>query len=292
MKISINYDVDEDVVRECSRITGLEASVDKSCSGEVIISFRNPKLSDRTVLLQSAAAGVNHFDLSQINEKIMLCSNAGAYNNALAELVFGLLLEHVKKICTFSARTKNGSFERERVGSIEGMTFGVLGYGGIGKQSARVAKAFDMRTIGYSRKLREDEYLDAVASSPEEIFRESDIVLIATPLSNETRGMVNSSLLGQFAGTYIINVARADIVDRQDMLSFLDKNPEKFFLTDVWWGEPVIKDPVPENAVLTPHIGGFADRTLKDATLSACRNVKRFLDGSPLNIVDLSEYRS
>ncbi len=291
MKISVNYDVDDETLQECSRITGLEASVDRTGSGEIVISFRNFKVNENTVLLQSASAGVDHFDLSSLNEKVTFCSNAGAYSNVLAEHVFALLLEHVKKIGALSRKTREGKFEREGIGTLEGLTFGILGYGGIGRQSARIAKAFDMRTIGFSRSLKQDEFLDSVAKSPKEIFSSSDVVLISTPLSNSTRDLVDSSLLGSFRGKYIINVARADVVKREDMQTYLKENPEKYYLTDVWWGEPELKYPIPENAVLTPHIGGFTPKTLRDATLSACRNVRRFLDGHPANVVNPEEYR-
>lgn len=290
MRISINYDIEDDVVRECSRITGLDASVDKETKGEIVISFRNFKVKENTVMVQSASAGVDHYDISQFTGKVKLCSNAGAYNNVMAELVFGLLLEHTKKISLFSGRTRNGSFERERVTSLEGLTFGVLGYGGIGTQSARVARAFDMKTIGYSRSGKKDENLDETVGTPEDLFAFSDVVLIATPLSEETRGMVNRQLLSGFKGKYIVNVARAGVVDKNDMLAYLKENPDRYYLTDVWWGEPEIKDPVPENALLTPHIGGYTDRTLRNATLNACRNVKRFLDGNPMNVVDPKDY--
>ncbi|HKJ96268.1 MAG TPA: NAD(P)-dependent oxidoreductase, partial [Thermoplasmataceae archaeon] len=116
------------------------------------------------------------------------------------------------------------------------------------------------------------------------------VVVVSTPLNQGTRGMVNRSLLSKFKGTYIVNVARAEVVDKDDMLKFLKDNPEKFYFSDVWWGEPELTVPIPENAMLTPHVGGFTEKTLRDATLKACENVKRFLEGHPENVVDLGDY--
>lgn len=290
MRISITYDIDDETVRKCSAITGLEASVDKEGTGEIILGYSRLTARENTVMIQTASAGVDHVNFAGIREGVTVCSNAGAYSNVLGEHVFALLLSHIKKIAKFDASTRKGKYDREPVGTLEGMTFGVLGYGGIGAQSARIAKAMDMRTIAYSRSFRDEKYLDAKASSPADLFSESDILLIATALNNDTRGMVNADLLGRFNGTYIINVARSDIVDTKAMLDFLSRNPEKYYLSDVWWEEPEIKDPVPENALLTPHIGGLADRTIESATISACRNIRKFLDGTPDNVVRIGDY--
>lgn len=290
MKISITYDVGKELVEECSRITGLEAQVDQDGNGEIIIGFRNLDVKDNTVLVQTLSAGVNHLNFNTSNDNVTICSNAGAYSNIVTELVYALLLSHSKKISFFDSETKEGRFTRIPTPILEGMTMGILGYGGIGRQVARVAKAMDMKTLGHSRSGRRDEFLDDISSSAGDLFARSDIVLIATPLTKATKGMVNRELLSRFRGKYIINIARADVVHRDDMLAFLKENPEKFYLTDVWWGEPEISDPVPENAVLTPHVGGYSPENIRKAMILASENVKRFLDGHPENVVDVSDY--
>lgn len=290
MKISITYNVDSETVEQCSRITGLETSVDRDGSGEILIGFSKLSIRENTVLVQTASAGVDHLDFTGAGNNVTVCSNAGAYSNVVAELVFALLLSHVKKICKFDAGTRNGEFKREELGTLEGLTMGILGYGGIGRQAARIARSFDMKTIAYSRTIRNTEYLDEAVNSPSELFSRSDIVLVATPLNRDTRNMVNGELLSKFHGTYIMNIARAEVVDKDSMLDFLRSNPGKFYLSDVWWGEPDLSIPVPDNAMLTPHIGGYTEKTLRDATVKACENVKRFLDGHPENVVDLTDY--
>ncbi len=290
MKVSITYNVDKDTVERCSQITGLETSVDREGTGEIIIGFSRLKIRENTVLVQTASAGVDHLDFTGAGENVTVCSNAGAYSNVVAEMVFAQLLSHIKKICTFDAGTRSGEFKRQQIGTLEGLRMGILGYGGIGMQAARLAKAFDMKTMAYSRSTRSKDHLDEIASSPEELFSSSDVVLISTPLNTSTRNMVNRELLSKFSGKYIINIARAEVVDKDDMLNFLKENPGKFYLSDVWWGEPDLTIPVPENAMLTPHVGGFTEKTLQDATIKACENVRRFLDGHPENVVDLREY--
>ena len=69
--------------------------------------------------------------------------------------------------------------------------------------------------------------------------------------------MVLGKPLSIFSGKYIINVARANIVKEGDMRSFLKNNPDKFYLSDVWWNEPEINMPVPHNVILTPHVAGI-----------------------------------
>lgn len=290
MRVSITYNVDSDIVDQCSSITGLETSIDREGTGEILIGFSRLKIRENTILVQTASAGVDHMDFTGANENVTICSNAGAYSDVVAEMVFAQLLAHVKKICKFDASTRRGEFKREQIGSLEGLTMGILGYGGIGRQAARIAKAFDMKTIAYSRTIRNREFLDEGVQTPEELFSRSDVLLISTPLNRETRHMVNSELLSEFKGTYIVNIARAEVVDKDAMLGFLKSNPGKYYLSDVWWGEPDLSIPVPDNALLTPHVGGFTARTLRDATIKACENVRRFLDGHPENVVNLGEY--
>lgn len=290
MRISITYSVDEDIVDQCARITGLETSVDRDCKGEVLIGFSDFKIGPQTVLVQTLSAGVDHFDFHEVNDSVTICSNAGAYSNVVTEMVFAQLLSHIKKICKFSTDMKNGKFSREPTVRLEDLTLGILGFGGIGRQVAKIAKAFDMKTIAFSRTLNSTENLDFRAESPQALFTDSDVVVIAAPLNMATKGMVDEKMLSVFRGSYIVNIARAEVVDKEAMLGFLKENPDKYYLSDVWWGEPEMTVPVPENAVLTPHVGGFTKNTLRDVTVKACENVRRFLDGHPENVVDRGDY--
>ncbi len=291
MKATILTDVADSVLNECSSILGMEISVNKPEDAEIQIVFRNFVPTKNLKLVQTLSAGVDHFDFFKLPEGVTFCSNAGAYSDPVAEHAFALILSQEKDICGYLQDARDGIFKRHPVGTLSGATLGVLGYGGIGKSAARIAKGFKMKVIGYSRHPDRDTNIDEFAGTPEELFSKSDIVLISTPLSNETRGMVSKRLLSKFKGRSMVNVARADVVDEHDMLEFLHDHPDFHYLTDVWWNEPNVAFPIPTNAYLTPHVAGDIREAIdRSRFIYACMNVKKYLDGHPENVVNVSEY--
>lgn len=290
MKATILHDVDQEVVKKCSEITGLEVLVNEPEDAEIQIVLRRFVPTGKLRMVQTVSAGVDHLKFNELPEGVVLCSNAGAFSDPVAEHAFAMLLSHAKKICHFSSETRNGTYRKERVDTLNGLTLGILGHGGIGRSSARIAKAFGMKVIAFTRTVREDPNVDRFVGSQEDIFRESDILLIALPKTRETIGSVGSRLLSMFRGQVLINVARADIVDEASMKKFLDENPDRYYLSDVWWDEPEVKFPIPMNAMLTPHVGGISRESADQAFIRACTNVRRYLDGNPENIVNVAEY--
>lgn len=290
MEVSIVMDVEPNLLKKCSDIIGLNVKVDENADSEIQIVLSEAKINDRTKMVQTVSAGVNHLNFKDFGGDVTLCCNAGAFSYSVAEHTFALLLSKIKKIREFDSSTKKGEFVKERVGALYGKTMGILGYGGIGRQVARISKAFDMKVIGYTRSPQEDRNVDRFAESMDEVVESSDFLLIALPLTNKTENIVNKKLLDKFVGKIIINVGRADIVDKGDMLNFLKEHPEKSYLTDVWWGEPKIEDKIPENVILTPHVAGISEDQFEFALLYACKNVKAYLDGKPEHVIDVSEY--
>ncbi|GGM69058.1 2-hydroxyacid dehydrogenase [Thermogymnomonas acidicola] len=301
MKVSLNIRVDRNTFEECRRIVGDGLVMGPDPEAEVQIFGREFVLGRNTKMLQCVYAGVNHIDFTRIPENVLVCSNAGAYSESVAEQVFALIFHITRKVCYFNSRTHAGEFRQEPVGFLYGKTISVIGYGGIGAQVARVAKALGMKVIGYSRRKIEDKNCDLQVDSIEDAARQSDIMVICLPLTKETRGCIGGAVLGAFRGTIIVNIARADVVDRDSMLSFLERNREKYYLSDVWWNEPRIEVPIPDNAVLTPHVAGGpnpsagGDDTVSDvfrlAILRACENVRDFMQGNaPRNVVRREDY--
>ena len=291
MKITILHDLGPEVVEKCKLITGQDVSLNEPDDAEIQIILRKFIPTRNLKMVQTVSAGVDHLKFDELPEGVTLCSNAGAFSDPVAEHAFAMLLTHAKKICQFASETRNGTYRKDRVDTLSGQTFGILGHGGIGKSSARIARALGMRVIAYTRSVKEDPNVDKFASTAEAIFEESDILLIALPKTKQTLKLVNKSLLARFRGKVIMNMARADIVDEDDMKSYLSENPDVFYLTDVWWNEPDVKFPIPENAMLTPHVGGISRESADNAFILACTNVKRYLDGKPENVVDVKEYR-
>lgn len=291
VKATILHDVSKEVVERCSRITGLDVTVNQPEDAEIQIVLPRFVPTDKLKLIQTVSAGVDHINFNEIKDGVTLCSNAGAFSDPVAEHAFAMILAHTKKIFQFTDETRKGIYKKDRVQTLFGLNLGILGYGGIGRSAARIAKSFGMTVYAHTRTVLEDPNVDEFLNSKEKLVENSDVLFLALPKTNKTFGIVDKGLLSHFGGTMIVNMARADIVSEKDMLDFLSGNPNVWYLSDVWWNEPDVKFPIPENAMLTPHVGGISKESADNAFFLACTNVKRYLDGKPQHIVDISEYR-
>lgn len=291
MKATILHDVSPEVVEKCASITGLEITVNKPEDAEIQIVLRKFVPTNHVKFIQTVSAGVDHLDFKNLKEGVMLCSNAGAFSDSVAEHAFAMILAHTKKIFQFTQDTRKGIYKKARVDSLSGMNLGILGHGGIGRSTARIAKALGMHVYAYTRTIMEDQNVDEFTKSAEELVSKSDVLFLALPKTNKTLELVDKGFLSNFKGSMIVNMARADIVNEKEMLEYLKENPEVFYLTDVWWNEPDVKFPIPENAMLTPHVGGISKESADNAFFLACKNVRKYLNGEPEHIVDPSEYR-
>ncbi len=282
-KLSVQYNLTDDLFEMCSSLTGMQIT-DNPEEADAVIFGRDPKFGSRTKVFQGLFAGFDHLDLDSFPEDATLLSNAGAYSEPVAETVFALILANIKRVCEHNSDYHGVKFKRRSVTTLFGKSMGILGYGGIGRKVAEISRSFGMSVYAYSRTKKNDEIAEFL-ETPEELFSRSDVILVSVPLDSKTEGMVNSKLLSRFGGSMIVNVARANIVDRNDMLSYLEENPHKFFLTDVWWNEPDISGPIPHNCIVTPHIGGMGKEFLKTAVERACINLKEYMDGRPRNVI-------
>ncbi|PYB68232.1 2-hydroxyacid dehydrogenase [Thermoplasma sp. Kam2015] len=249
-------------------------------------------LGNRTKMIQTISAGVDHIDVAGIPDKIILCSNAGAYSISVAEHTFALILSHAKNIIENNSLMKSGTFKQSPTTLLYGKTLGIVGYGGIGRRVAEIGKAFGMKIAAYTRSGADDN-VDKLTDDVAELFASSDMIVLSIPLTDKTKGMINYKILQKTKkNAFIVNVARADIVLKSDMLRFLRENPDRWYLSDVWWDEPNIKDADLPNLILSPHVaGGMSGEIMDTALRLAFENVKNFFDGHPRNVVKKEEYK-
>ncbi len=290
MKATILLDIPEETASRCSEIAGIPVTVNRPDDADIQIGMRGFVPTTRLKAVQTISAGVDHIDFAKFPPGVEFFSNAGAFSDSVAQHAFALILEHSNRICHFNSMIRNGTYRKEPVYSLFGRTLGVLGYGGIGRSCGRIAKGLGMKVLAYTRSPKEDGIADSFESSPEILMEKSDVIIIGLPLTASTRNMVGRELLSRFHGTMIVNVARADIVHEQSMRDYLSSHREVAYLTDVWWNEPEVKLPLPENAVLTPHVAGISQDSMESALMRACANVKLYLQGKAEHRVDVSEY--
>ena len=290
MDLFFTFNVSPEVLKKCEEITGLKASVDRESGGELQIVSSKYKVTERTKLIQGVYGSLDGLALKAIPPGVTVCMNSGAFAQSAAEHVFAMLLTTTKKIIELNNKTHHKLFKKEAVGTLRGKKIGIIGYGGVGRAVADIAKAFGMTVIAYTRSQRDDPRVDQFVVSIARLISLSDIIVITLPLTNKTRGIINADALNMFNGNFIVNIARGEIVNKNDMLFYLKRNPEKYYLSDVWWDEPTIRDEVPPNVILTPHVADSVPADFDNAVIMACENVKKYLDGRPENVVDPAEY--
>ena len=166
---------------------------------------------------------------------------------------------------------------------------------------AETGKALGMRVYGVSKSGAHKPPCDLVKSSEnlDEILGECDVIVLAAPLTKMTRGLIDLGRLRRMKpDAILVNVGRAELVKREDLLKYLEENPEFRFASDVWWNIKedfgrdleILRYP---NVIATPWIaGGFGNKEVWESMLEkAVDNIIEYIrGGKPRNIVDRREY--
>lgn len=255
-----------------------------------------PRLSYIGVL----ATGYNVIDLAAAGERGIVVTNIPAYSTgSVAQMVFALLLEFCSHVREHSEGVKSGrwsacpdfcywDFPMIELG---GKTMGIVGFGSIGQQTARIASAMGMKVMVWSRTRKEADmgFPFEWADSLQELLGQSDVVSLHCPLFPQTRHMINKETLSFMKPDGIlINTARGPLVDEEALAEALREKRIAGAALDVLEQEPPRADnPLfgLENCVITPHIA-WATREARTRLIDlAYRNLKGYLEGKPIHVV-------
>ena len=273
-------------------------------------SFLTPENLSRMTklrLIQSILAGVNHIPFAQLDKKVIVCSNAGAYSDEVAEYAWALLLSAAKRIVDFHNAVKTEQWPLRRtlggkeVTILEERTLGILGYGGIGSAVAQIGKGFRMKIYAFSRKMVREKGVRSFQGDKGllTVLAESDAVIVSLPLTELTNKIIGADKLATMKkDAILVNIARGELVDETALFEHLKASPDFRYATDVWWyreGKESLKttDPFFElpNFIGTPHVSGPSGLATGKPVRHAVENVTRFLRGlKPRNIVNPAEY--
>ncbi|MCL6611397.1 MAG: hypothetical protein K6T66_07660 [Peptococcaceae bacterium] len=240
------------------------------------------------------SSGIDHWEKSGLlPREIPLVHVPGGSGVPVAEFVMGLLLNHVKKYTEIWDNQKQIKFERIQGRELCGKTLGIIGLGGIGREIAKRAKAFDMNVIGTELQIMDIPHVDRVylAGDFEEVLRASDFVVLSCPETRDTLNMMNIDRFRMMKPTaYFINCARGSLVVKEDLIKALDEGCIAGASIDVFW----IKNPLPsylppddplwkaKNVFLSPHISSWTDMyTIRFGEVFV-ENIGRHLRGEPL----------
>jgi len=258
--------------------------------------------------LQLYSAGADHVPKGAIGPNVILTTASGIHAVVITEYVFGLMLAWAHRVhISIRAQQKHEwlrtGYFMATADELRGKTIGIIGYGSIGRETARVAQALGMTVLALKRapEVRADEgWTLAGCGDPEgripkrmfgpdqrdAILAESDYIVVTLPLSAQTRGFLGAE---QFAvmkpGAYLVNIGRGEVIDERAMIEALEQKRIAGVGLDVFEREPLPAESRLwdfEEAILTPHMaGGHRGYTDKACELFA-ENLLRFRSGRPL----------
>ena len=243
------------------------------------------------------ATGYNNVDLAACTRRgITVCNVPGYSTSAVAQHAFALLLCLCGNIDKYSASVANGDWKRSKSFSympwqtreLSGLTFGVYGYGNIGRRAAQIASAFGMNVIVCTRTPPADCPYELVTR--EEIFARSDVLSLHCPLTEQTKELVNAHTLSLMKRSAIlINTARGGLVDEAALAAALNSERIAGAGLDVLAEEPMAKGcPLfkARHTVITPHIAWIPKETRTRLVQAVANNLKCFIQGHPINVVN------
>jgi phosphoglycerate dehydrogenase-like enzyme len=246
--------------------------------------------------IHTPSAGVEHLLIPEILERdIVLTNSAGAHAIPIAEFVLMYMLNHVKRAFDLKALAPA---EWERGDDIPcdelfERTLLIIGYGNIGAEVAKRARAFGMRILASRRRPQPADEVDLMVGEHgwRDLLPQADYVVIATPLTAATRGMFDADAFRRMkSSAYLINIARGQIVDTDALLEALHSGRIAGAALDALPVEPLPPDhPLwkASNVWITPHISYSSPRTRERMIDLFFENLRRYLNGeSLLNVVD------
>ncbi|CAH0725533.1 unnamed protein product, partial [Brenthis ino] len=251
------------------------------------------KAGPQLKIVSTASAGYNHCNLPELKARgIKLANTPNVLSAAVAEIAVGLILGAARRFTENLDQVRRGEWEigfSKVLGQdVRGSTVGVIGFGGIGQATVKRLSGFEVDKFLYTghREKPEAKALNAEFTSLDNLLQSSDFILLAVPLTDETRHMINATTLGKMKkNAILINVGRGDLVDQDALYEALKKKDIYAAGLDVTSPEPLPKDhkllTLP-NLFVLPHIGSATVRTRSDMAVLAANNVVNALTGKPL----------
>jgi phosphoglycerate dehydrogenase-like enzyme len=309
----------EVVDRRCRTQTEMVEAADGGC--DVLFTLRVPddlmRRSPQLKWVQLMSAGADHILKGQLAERtaIAVTTASGVASITIAEYTIGSMLAYAHGIhLTMRAQTrpawKRDSELMDSVDLVRGKTLGLIGYGSIGRETARMAQALGMTVLALKRNPQDrrdpgwnppgtgdpEGLIPVRWYSPEErgeILRASDFLTVTLPMTAHTRGFIGRDEIGLMRPhAYIVNVGRGEVIDQSALIEALREKRIGGAGLDVFEREPLEADSGLwnlENVILTPHVSGL----FKDYNGACCElfaiNLRRFRADQPLlNFVDRS----
>ncbi|WP_077620582.1 D-2-hydroxyacid dehydrogenase [Bacillus sinesaloumensis] len=311
-KLVITQDIDNEhleqlktIVPNWEIVAGRDSSIwlEHLNDAEVIVGWKK-EIAERCIStdsklrwLQSWSAGVNSMPLEEMEKKkIQLTSANGVHAFPISETIFALMLGLTRKIHTYVRNQQEKKWHHADMKlEIHGKTVGIIGVGHIGKETAKIAKAFGMTVLGVRHSDREEEFVDEMYTTDQlsKVLPRCDYVVVSLPLTDETHHLFGAEEFKLMkSSAFFINIGRGEIVVEDNLIEALRTEEIAGAGLDVF-----AKEPLPENSplwefenvIVTPHTSGsteyYTKRVIEDIFIP---NLKSYIQGGilPKNVVD------
>ena len=237
-------------------------------------------------VVQATSAGIDYL-LGLMPEGVALCDGSGIHGGPVAEWILAGILASVRELPAFVRAQDRHEWTEHGTGELAGRCVLIVGAGDIGEQAARRLRAFEAEVVMVGRSAR-----DGVHGAGElpELLPAADIVVLAVPITEETRHMVDGGFLARMRdGALLVNAARGQVVVTQALLAELESrrlhavldvtDPEPLPPSHRLWGAP--------NLLLTPHVAGDVTGYQPRAYAFVREQIRRYARGEPLhNVVE------
>lgn len=255
------------------------------------------KKAPKLRVIGRAGVGVDNVDLpAATNSGILVMNTPGGNAVSVAEHAVGLMLAMARSIPNASVSTKAGKWEKKKfIGhELRGKTLGIAGLGSIGREVVMRARPFGMKIIATDPYVssQQAEDLGVTLVDQAALFAQADFITLHVALTPETQKMVNKTTLSQMKdGSYIVNCARGELVDMDDLLGALESGKLAAAALDVFDPEPLPADhPLLQhpNLIATPHIGGSTEEAQEIVGVRIAEQVAEYLkNGVAINAVNM-----
>jgi D-3-phosphoglycerate dehydrogenase / 2-oxoglutarate reductase len=242
-------------------------------------------LADKLAVIGRAGIGLDNVDIPAASKRgIVVMNTPGGNAVTTGEHTIAMMLSLVRHIPQATASMKAGKWEKNKFTGHEFMnkTLGIVGIGRVGSIVADRAQGLKMKVIAYDPFIAPEvaEKMGIVLASLDEIYAQADIITIHTPMTKETRGLINAEAFARMKkGVYIINCARGGLVNEKDLHAALVSGKVAGAALDVFEEEPVKDMSLVslDNVICTPHLGAATDEAQINVAIAIAEQIVAYL---------------